>query len=143
MTEYEARIGSVVDDVVAIRANGGATSSTLIFGLLAVLLSKSKIAEKDLEVVFSVENENAKNTLKSLFESKYGESDFPIQNEGELKDAHEIYIKRIDKIKEAVVGAANELKPQKSKLKKLEKPKTLITEAAKKPRKSNKPKEVK
>jgi hypothetical protein len=115
MGEYEARIKSFANGVSEIRSATGATSTTLMFALMSVLLSKNKITDRDLEIIFDVENKQAYSTMQGYFDQNYGDPDFEIQNEEELKEAYEEIKRYITDIKNSIRGAADNLKPPKRK----------------------------
>lgn len=111
MNEYEARIKSFANTVTEIRSASGATPSTLMFALMSVMLAKNKITDRDVEIMFSVEKGQTLNTLKSYFDQSYGDPDFEIKNEEELKLAEGYCMEFIDTMSEQVKNTAEQLKP--------------------------------
>jgi len=124
MNEYEARIKSFANTVTEIRSASGATPSTLMFALMAIMLAKNKITDRDVEIMFSVEKGQALNTLKSYFDQGYGDPDFEIKNEEELKLAEKYCMGFIDTMSEQVKNTAEQLKS-------IRKKKTVETEISK------------
>ncbi len=112
MNEYEARVKSFANGVAEIRDTTGATSSTLMFALMSIMLAKNKITDKDLDIIISVEKEQARSSMKSYFEQGYGNPDFEIQNEEELKLAETYLIEHIENIATQIKSAAAQLKPK-------------------------------
>lgn len=115
MNEYKAKIESVANDVAGIRSTSGNTSTTLMFGLLALMRAKNKITDKDLDIVFEIEKSQASSTLDSYFEKNYGDPNFSIQNESELKDAEKLLHSYVDNMKNYVTEAAKEINPPREK----------------------------
>jgi hypothetical protein len=108
-SEYEARVKSFANNVTEIRSATGATASTLMFALMSVMLSKGKITDRDLEVMFDVEKGQASSTMRSYFQQNYGDPDFEINNEEELADAEKYLIGFLDEVKETVRLTAEQL----------------------------------
>lgn len=115
MTEYEARIKDFAVSINEIRGSTGATATTLMFALMSVLLSKNKITDRDLDIIFDVEEKQAYNTMRSYFDQGYGDPSFELNNEEELKDAFNYTIEYINNIRENVRNAAIQLKPERKK----------------------------
>ena len=113
MNEYELRLKSIANNIISVRSTSGSTSTTLMFGVLALLKSKNKINEDDLNAIFEVERKGVENTL----ESYYKDSQLMIGGEQINKEELEIVKKYcfdyIDKFKDFVIEAANELAPKK------------------------------
>lgn len=115
MNEYEARLKSVANEVIAMRNTSGNTSTTLMFGLLALLRAKNKITSKDLEIVFEVEKQGIKSTLDDYFGKNYGDESFGIQNEQELEDVRKFCNDYVESMKNFVNNAAEEIAPKRKK----------------------------
>lgn len=115
MNEYEAKIKSFANGVAEVRSSTGATGSTLMFALMAIMLAKNKITDKDIDIIFSVEKTQAVNTMKSFFELSYGEPDFEIQNEEDLKLAEKYVFEYIENMATQTRSAAAQLKPERKK----------------------------
>ena len=111
-SEYEARLKSFANSVTEIRSASGATPSTLMFALMSIMLAKNKITDRDIDIIFSVEKAQALGTLKSYFDQGYGDPDFEVKNEEELKIAEEYCMEFIDTMSEQVKNTAGELKPE-------------------------------
>ena len=136
MNEYEARLRTVSSRLIELRGVTGATTSSLFLGLLAVLLSKNKITQKDLDIIFETEFQSAHGTMKDLFEKSYGDADFPLTNEGEIEDVMKQYREYLDKNKHFVMQAAKDADLRSSKRKKTKKPESkpeLLNEESKAP----------
>lgn len=117
MSEYEAKLRNAANLVTGMRASGGTTATTLVLGLLSVMVAKHKIAKSDLEVVFEVEKQGAANTVKDWFTQHYGDPDFNINNEVERDEVVKICEEQVDKMMEFVISAATDIEPQKRKRK--------------------------
>lgn len=117
MTEYEARLKSVANEVIGMRNTSGNTSTTLVFGTLALLRAKNKITTKDLDIVFEVEKQGIKGTLDDYFGKNYGDESFGIQNEQELEDVRKFCYEYVENMKGFVNNAAEEIAPQTKKRK--------------------------
>lgn len=115
MTEYEARLKSVANEVIAMRNTSGNTSTTLMFGLLALLRAKNKVTSKDLDIVFEVEKQGVKSTLDDYFGKNYGDENFAIQNEQELEEVRNFCNEYIENMKSFVNNAAEEIAPKRKK----------------------------
>lgn len=115
MNEYEAKIKSFANGVAEIRSSTGATSSTLMFTLISIMLAKNKITDKDIDIIFSVEKNQAANTVKEYFEQSYGEADFELQNEEDLKLAEKYVFEYIENMATQIRNAAVQLKPERKK----------------------------
>jgi hypothetical protein len=76
---------------------------------MSVMLSKGKITDRDLEVMFDVEKGQASSTMRSYFQQNYGDPDFEINNEEELADAEKYLIGFLDEVKETVRLTAEQL----------------------------------
>ena len=113
MSEYEARLKSFANDVTEIRSATGATPSTLMFAMMSIMLAKNKITERDVDIIFEVEKGQASGTMRSYFEQGYGDPDFEVNNEEELKDAENYCMEFIDSMAEQVKLTAATLKPEK------------------------------
>jgi len=109
MTEYESRIRSVSSLINEMRATSGSTATTLMFAFISVMLSKNKMTERDLEVIFDVERNQTKQTLQSYFNQNYGEDDFELKNEKEKEDAEKFCLEYVDNIKENIKLAAEHM----------------------------------
>ena len=114
-SEYIAKIKSVAEEVTGIRNTSGNTAMTIMFGVLSVLKSKNKITEKDLEIIFQIEKDQAAETLNSYFEKAYGNDTFPLQNKAELDDTQQVINGYVDRMFEYVMNAAEEIKPTRKK----------------------------
>jgi hypothetical protein len=117
MNEYEAKIKSTAEYIRNLRGESGATSSTLMLGLLATLLSKNKLSEKDVDVIFDVEKESTIGTLKSYFQANFGDPTFDLKNEKELEDVEKVILMGLDEIKKYVKDVASKIKTPRQKKK--------------------------
>jgi hypothetical protein len=115
MNEYESRLRSVSNEIVGLRNSSGITSTTLMFGVLALLKSKNKITDKDLDIIFEVEKQGVKKTLDDYFEKNYGDESSQIANEEELKQVVKFCYEYVDNMKTFVTNAAKEINPPKKK----------------------------
>lgn len=115
MSEYEARLKSFANSVTEIRSASGATPSTLMFGLMATMLAKNKITERDVDIIFSVEKGQTLSTMQSYFHQGYGDPDFEVRNEEELKVAEEFCMEFVDNMADQVKNTAAQLKPERKK----------------------------
>lgn len=113
MSEYEARLKTFANNVTEIRSATGATPSTLMFAMMSIMLAKNKITERDVDIIFEVEKGQAASTMRSYFEQGYGDPDFEINNEEELKESEEFCMGFIDSMAEQVKLTAATLKPEK------------------------------
>lgn len=112
-SEYTNRLRSVSDDIIGYRNQSGNTAITVMFGVLSLLKAKNKITDKDLDIIFEVENSGMDNTLDDYFSKNYGESDFEIQNEYELEQVRKYCHDYVESMKKYVISAANEINPPK------------------------------
>lgn len=112
MNEYEARLRTVVEQLIELRGVSGTTISSLFLGLLTVLLSKNKITAKDLDIIFEAERQSAEGTMKDIFAKSYGDPEFPLRNEGEIDDVIKMYDDYLQKNKSFVTDAAKEIEPR-------------------------------
>jgi hypothetical protein len=117
MTEYEAKIRTVSSTINEMRATSGSTSTTLMFAFISIMLAKNKITDSDLEVIFDVEKNQTKQTLRSFFDQHYGDPDFELQNEKEMEDAIKFCLEYVDNIKANIKLAAEQLSTTKRKKK--------------------------
>lgn len=115
MNEYETRVKNFANGISEIRSSTGATSMTLMFAMLSVMLAKNKLTDKDLEIIFSVEKDQAKSTMQSYFDQGYGEDNFEINNKEELKLAEKYLLEFIDNIVDTIKNTAKVLKPDRKK----------------------------
>lgn len=115
ISEYEAKLRNASNLITGMRASGGTTSTTLVLGLLSVLLSKKKIAKSDLEVIFEVERQGAELTVKDWFSQHYGNPDFNINNEVERDEVVKLCHEEVDRMRDFVISAASDIEtPKKS-----------------------------
>ncbi len=112
MNEYTARIKSFAASVSEVRSVSGSTATTLMFALMSLLLSKNKITNKDLEIIFDVEIGQSLTTMKGFFDASYGDPDFEIKNEIELKDAEKYIYEYLNDIKDNILNTAIALNPK-------------------------------
>jgi hypothetical protein len=115
MNEYEAKIKDSAEYIRNLRGQSGATANTLMFSLLATLLAKNKLSEKDIDVIFKVEIDSTVNTLKSYFTANYGDPTFDLKNEKELEDVQKIAVGGIEEIRKYVKDVAAKIKTPRQK----------------------------
>jgi len=117
MNEYEAKIKDSADYIRNLRGNSGATAGTLMYSLLATLLAKNKISEKDVDVIFKVEIDSTISTLKSWFTANFGEPTFELKNEKELEDVQKVIEDGIEEVHKYVKDVAGKIKTPRQKKK--------------------------
>jgi hypothetical protein len=118
MNEYESKLKSVANDFITSRITSGSMLLTLMFGLLSVLIGKNKIAEKDLDVIFEVDERILIKTINEYFTTNYGDSISLIQNDQELELVLS-YAKEYTKhYKKQIVDASDSLRETKKSRKK-------------------------
>lgn len=115
--EYEAKIRSVADTIRGLRENSGATSSTFMFAIMATLLAKNKISDKDLDVIFEVEKSSTRGTLKSYYDQGQGDPRFDIKSEQELNDVQKVCDFQVDEYNKFVKQVASQIKTKRQKRK--------------------------
>jgi transcription initiation factor IIE alpha subunit len=115
--EYEAKIRNTADTIRSLRENSGATSSTFMFAVLATLLAKNKISDKDLDVIFDVEKFQTRNTLKSYYEQGQGDPHFEMKSEQELIDVQNVCDAQVDEYNKFVKQVASQIKTKRQKRK--------------------------
>jgi transcription initiation factor IIE alpha subunit len=115
--EYEAKIKSVADTIRSLRENSGATSSTFMFAIMATLVAKNKISDKDLDVIFDVEKSSTRNTLKSYYDQGQGDPRFEIKSEQELNDIERVCDFQVDEYNKFVKQVASQIKTKRQKRK--------------------------
>ncbi len=115
--EYDAKIRSMADTIRTLRESSGATSSTFMFAILATLLAKNKISDKDLDVIFDVEKMQTRNTLRSYCEANISDPHFDLKNEQEISDTGNVCDAVIDDYNKFVKQVASQIKTKRQKRK--------------------------
>jgi hypothetical protein len=115
MNEYEMKLKSVAGEFISARSSNGSMSFTILFGLLSVLVGKNKITEKDLDVIFEVEERILLKNIADHFSSNFGSPGSMIENDQELKAVTELCKEQIKFYKTQIINASNSLRESKRK----------------------------